>query len=950
MVWNSALVVNIKQKRKNERELAPEMAQREDSLLKLMSRSLYGEKVHYALELIQNAEDAGSNSITFIFEKDKIIVVNDGEVFSADDVDAICSVKPGRKKNKIGFFGVGFKSVFNVTDTPQVISSDFNFTINNFIYPSPIEQIPDSLKEYYSRDKGSIFVLPQSEGLPTIPELIKNFKEIDDKILLFLNKLKALHFIDKVNDESWSIEKPPSEDEFILLKDGRTGQETKWRVFHDDLTVSPEDVATPEGKEGITDTRIIVAFPCDEATQEANKGTTLYCYLPTKKRSDMPFLVQADFVPTVGRSDIQEFDWNKWLLSNLGILSANAIDQIKNDDNLNGHVYNFIPLKDEVQEPMMDILSDSMYDLLESKEVAKTIDDEWKCPDECIIAASLKIPEIITEKDLHLFFGKPLNYVAVDLPERAENILTDLGSLAFGETEVVNFLGKEDLIKNRKEKWFLKVYEYLADAFDVKDKYYRGNFKWSEEKLELFSKLEKTKFLLTNQENIVPLKNPEMPDRLLCFPQSMDLSEVNSLLTEGELVFLNKYFQLSTIIRRKNQDPEEEQRREKVREFFEAIGVRIYFKQSHVIRDAILPKFSSGKYKQYDDFKIFSLLNYIRNYWSTLESEVKNKKISANIFDEIKQTVRLMSYKKEKGKMIPAYLPPSKIYFPKRYGKTEVMEDLLEGVENVYFLNPYYINKESSIQRKKRRGRKRAEYGWKKFTDILGVCSCPRVEKDNRWVSIAGMSGYQWITKKYSPSGLHDIFGDSFSEDIEKLIEYCSKLENPEDVRERMTLLWQTLSDNWKIYSEHCQTKYKYKYNYEIEVPYNTSSFLDYLRNAEWVPTEDGSFCKPKVAVLGSARNRMLLGKNVKYPNLTGNQGLIKKLGITIEPDTDTVIAHLKKYKETNPDIAKSEKHKFKEMAHPTFQWVPPTCCVHSALKLRLGKADGRGKRSKPPQ
>lgn len=99
MFWNSALIININQRRKNERELAPDMAQREDSLLKLVSRSLYGAKVHYALELIQNAEDAGSTSITFIFEEDKIIVVNDGEVFIADDVDAICSVKPGRKKN-----------------------------------------------------------------------------------------------------------------------------------------------------------------------------------------------------------------------------------------------------------------------------------------------------------------------------------------------------------------------------------------------------------------------------------------------------------------------------------------------------------------------------------------------------------------------------------------------------------------------------------------------------------------------------------------------------------------------------------------------------------------------------------------------------------------------------------------------------------------------------------
>ena len=107
-----------------------------------------------------------------------------------------------------------------------------------------------------------------------------------------------------------------------------------------------------------------------------------------------------------------------------------------------------------------------------------------------------------------------------------------------------------------------------------------------DDKLELFSKLQKTKFLLTNQKNIVPLKDPEMPDRLICFPQNINLSEINTLLTEGELVFLNKYFQRSTIIRRKDPDPEEEQRREKVHEFFKGIDVRIHYWQFRLAKES----------------------------------------------------------------------------------------------------------------------------------------------------------------------------------------------------------------------------------------------------------------------------------------------------------------------------------------------------------------------------
>ncbi len=911
MAWNSKFIEDIHLRRRRERDFAPEMAQREDSLLKLMSRSLYGEKVHYALELIQNAEDAYSSSITFVFEKDKIIVINDGAVFVEDDVDAICSVKPGRKKNKIGFFGVGFKSVFNVTNTPQVISSEFNFLIENYIYPSPSDRIPESASAYYSRDKGSIFVQPQSEGLPTIPELIENFKEIDDKILLFLPNLSALHFVDNVNGEKWSIEKPATNDDYILLKDGRTGQETKWRVFHKDLPVLPDKVPIPEGKAGITDTRIILAFPCDSETRKNNTGSTVYCYLPTRKRSDMPFLVQADFVPTLGRADIQDVEWNKWLLAELGILAAEAIDQLKNDANLSKEIYSFIPLKEEVQEPLMSILSNSMYDSLKDKDISKTLYDGWKRPSECVIALNDKIPDLVSQQDLKQYFKRNLSYVDVELPDRAKIILEELGSQIFGEENFISFLENENLIKSRKPEWFLRTYEYLGEIFDVDKKDYAGNFAWNQSKLELFSKLDKTKFLLTNRGNIVPLKDPQMPDRLICFPQNIDLAEINQLLIEGEIVFLNKYFQLSTIIRRKEVDPKEEERRKKVHKFFDGIGIRIYFKQAHVIKDVLLSKYSSGKYEQYDDQKLFKFISYIRMYWGTLESEVKNKKLSDSIFDEIRETILLRAYTKKNGERIACYMPPDKLYFPKRYGPAEAMEDLFDDVENIFFLHPYYLNREKHTKKKKKRGRQKTEYGWKRFAEILGVWSSPSVEKSHDWVSIRGNSRYDWVKREYSPSRLHELREDSYSEDVVKLIEYCSELEDGDAVRQRVNMLLQSLSENWSKYREHCRAVYKYKYHSEYHKDLNSSSFLNYLRNAEWIPTEEGDFCKPEEVYIANRRNHFLLAEKVKYAKLTGNQTFLKDIGINLEPTIRQVIDHLKEYKENNASLERSELPKF---------------------------------------
>lgn len=914
MNWNSAFIEQINSRRKQERKSAPETAEMLDNLLKLTSVSLYGEKVHYALELIQNAEDSEASSIIFIFEKEGTVVFNNGEVFTPGDVDAICSVKPGRKKNKIGFFGVGFKSVFNVTRTPQIISSDFNFLIEDYICPKPTSNFPEGLDEYYSKDRGSIFVLPQTHGLPTIPELIENFKEIDEKILLFLNNLKSLHFINRVSNEQWSIEKLPSEGSLISLRNGRTNQITKWQVFHKDLPVSSQEVLIPEEKKGIESTRIVVAFPCDEDTREAIKGSTLYCYLPTKKRTDMPFLVQADFVPTVGRGDIKDIEWNKWLLRKLGELAAEAMDQIKDDELLGKDLYTFIPLKEEVHEPLMSILSESMYEILRSKNIAKTLSHEWKTPGECAIPISPEITKIIFQQDLKSLFGKLLSYSEVELSDRARQILTNLSSSVVGEEELVEFLTKEDLVKVRKPAWFLKAYAFLREIFDVTKKNYDGSFRWDEDKLKLFSKLEKTNFVLTSHGSLVPLKDPNKPDRLICYPQSMDLSEVEGLFTEGELVFLNKHFQLSTITKRKEPDPEEEENRKKTHEFFEGVGVRIYFKQSHVIKDVILPKYSSGKYKEYDDLKLYNLLNYIRLYWPTLESEVKNKKLSEKVFDEIKQTVQLKAYTKKNGEKVTAYMPPGKLYFPKRYGKTEVMEDLFEGLEDIYFLHPYYLNREKTEQKKKKPGRQKAEHTWKKFAEILGVWSSPIVETQEEWVSISGKKEYDWVEKRRSTDGTHEIFGDSFSPHIKSLVEYCSGLKDGEAIRQKMMILWQSLSDNWKSYKHCCTTTYKYSYRGPNTVPISSSSFLIYLKRAEWIPSVDGRFCKPEELFVENKRNRFLLGDTVGFVNLSGSHSFLEDLGVNLEPSIDQVIQHLKEYKKNVVDEKKREVEKFEHV------------------------------------
>lgn len=905
--WDSSLIERIFSEKQREK------SEDRDNLLRLTSHRLYGEKIHYVLELIQNAEDEKSSSITFVFNDNNIVIINNGKPFDEEDVWGICSVKSGNKKNKIGFFGIGFKSVFNITKKPRIISNKFNFEIENYIYPKPKTSLPENLKKYYSPSKGTIFVLPYCPGLPTLGELIENFNSLDDKILLFLENLRQLKFIDNISSNKWEINKRLDGDSKVCLFNTQSEEETKWRIFHRNIRVDNEKIV-PEGKEGIKETRITIAFPIDSATRDTiRKRGVVYCYLPTKKRTDLPFLIQADFLPTIGRENISDHPWNVWLMKELGTLAADAIDEIKDDEQICEFLYDFIPLSEEIQDDLIRHLYTSLFEILKEKEIAKTTKG-WLKPENCVIPDNDRLRDILTETDLKSLFDKRIFYIDPNLSKgdyltRAKNVLIELGAIKIGYKEVIDFLQKESEIEKKNKQWFLNLYDYLRTVFDTNE---QG--KWDEDTKTLYEKLQKTKFILTDDKQLVSLKDPEIPDRLICYPQRINLSEVHQLFTEGEIVFLHRYFQESSIAHRKEDDAEIEEKRKRVKEWFDSIGVKKYFKQAHIIKEVILPKFTTGKYREYDDLKLYKLIDYIRTYWSTIESEIKNKKLSSDIIEEIKGSLMLKAFKYNDHNKIDEYRSPGEMYFSKRYGKNEVMEDLFEGIEGIYFLSPYYINRERRETKKKKRGRQKVEYTWKKFFEILGVWSSPRVVKEEKWTSIRGIGKYSWVKKEYSPSGIHEIYGDTYSEDVERLIEHCSKINDQNEIQKRMTLLWESLEKNWKFYKEkeYCKTKYRWFYYSEQYREYETSSFLEFLRNAYWVPGKDGEFYKPHEVFTDTKKNRLLLENEVKYTHLKANETFLKDLGVKIEPKIEEVVGHIKAYRERNPRPKENKIEKMK--------------------------------------
>ena len=94
--------------------------------LDALSSDLYTDSKRFIYELLQNADDAAfgdsKNQISIDFFDDYMVFAHNGEEFSQRDIEGLCAVSHGTKKNdktKTGYKGIGFKSVFGQSN--QVI-------------------------------------------------------------------------------------------------------------------------------------------------------------------------------------------------------------------------------------------------------------------------------------------------------------------------------------------------------------------------------------------------------------------------------------------------------------------------------------------------------------------------------------------------------------------------------------------------------------------------------------------------------------------------------------------------------------------------------------------------------------------------------------------------------------------------------------------------------------
>jgi hypothetical protein len=319
-----------------------------------------------ALELIQNADDAGATTLT-IDARDDALVVRNNEVFSrcslskkscdwefdnpVDDGSGqrrLCNFHAiarlgGRSKlgseNQTGRFGIGFVSVYQITDTPIIRSAGVEYTL------IPTER--KAARRDIESSAGTEFVLPwafaQSPIRNAIHEAVvpANIAELVvaeivaslPTSVLFLRNLRQI-VVQRAGALRLSITIEPTSTGIDLLF-GPSGERQRWLV----QTRDANDIVDKErlyarfpGLRPLNRSTIVsVAIP---AGFEIEKGL-LYAYLPTKQTTGLPLHINADFFPHASRRDIvlesesHERFWNEAMLAAAAEIISERFDVLR---------------------------------------------------------------------------------------------------------------------------------------------------------------------------------------------------------------------------------------------------------------------------------------------------------------------------------------------------------------------------------------------------------------------------------------------------------------------------------------------------------------------------------------------------------------------------------------------------------------------------------------------
>lgn len=316
-------------------------------------------------ELVQNADDPENTTTIRLDVTDTALIVENDGVFSdcgqvAEDRCGLDVAGDGRKccdfhafrrvasghkrveENTTGAFGIGFISVYQVTDRPALRSGRWNFVLNP--ESDEIRRIEATELDFFN---GTRFQFPWARtasslrgrlGLEPVPNDVVDKMCAELRIAMqyaapFLSQLQTLELLrNGAKEFEVRCERDDTASQILVQAGAATDMWLKLEAsFKDDATLLKHQHGS--GIEAKKRADIAVAVPMYDLPPAGR----LYATLPTEHEIELPVLINADFFPSSDRKRIlfdQDYqgEWNRAAIR--AAAGAIAADLIRLRDSL----------------------------------------------------------------------------------------------------------------------------------------------------------------------------------------------------------------------------------------------------------------------------------------------------------------------------------------------------------------------------------------------------------------------------------------------------------------------------------------------------------------------------------------------------------------------------------------------------------------------------------------
>ncbi|CUJ41335.1 sacsin N-terminal ATP-binding-like domain-containing protein [Achromobacter sp. 2789STDY5608621] len=381
----------------------------------------YPDEAHFIYELLQNAEDAGATEVSFELFADSCAFEHNGvRHFNEQDIRAITGIFNSSKKDnpdKIGKFGVGFKSVFVYTDTPVIYSKDYSFKILKLV-------LPEEVTPKVGLESRTRFEFPFNNEKKSVAtsyaEVKSGLEKISETTLLFLNNLRYIRW--KVGERKGEVLREEHSDihvEVLKLVDGEEIVSSHWLRFAESIhdlgqfiepahALERQKVALAfelELLNGVKQFEKSLSLARQMKIIPAAQGTVSVFFPAEKETSGLRFHLHAPFVPELSRASIKNSPENLPLFKQLAALTAKSLHSVRDVDLLKGDFLAVLPNKDDLLPDRYDVIRQAVLDEMQQQPLVPKQGGGY-APAARLVQSNAALKALLDVKDMALVTGR----------------------------------------------------------------------------------------------------------------------------------------------------------------------------------------------------------------------------------------------------------------------------------------------------------------------------------------------------------------------------------------------------------------------------------------------------------------------------------------------------------------------------------------------------------------